>query len=85
MIYTHKWTLDIKQRITNLQSINPENIGSKKKKPKRDKHSSPQEGKVDKILIDWQCVVVVGGLKRGQGVQRREHEGLGRLSWINHR
>ena len=36
-VLTHKWLLDIKQRITNLQSITPENLDNKED-PKRDGH-----------------------------------------------
>ena len=36
-VLTHKWILDVKQRITRLQSTTPEKLGNKED-PKRDMH-----------------------------------------------
>ena len=47
-MYSHKWILDIKNRITRIQSIAPEKLGNKKD-PNRDTHESPWEEEFDKI------------------------------------
>ena len=41
-VLTHKWILDLKQRITRLQSTTPEKLGNKED-PKRETHGGAKE------------------------------------------
>ena len=47
-VLTHKWILDINQRITSLHFITSEKLGNKDN-PKRDIHEFPWEEEIDKI------------------------------------
>ena len=76
--------LDIKQRITSLQSTTPEKTGNKKN-PKRDIHGSPQgrgssQDLLNKLVV---CGRKEGGreARREEGEQGGEHGKSGSLSW----
>ena len=81
-ILTHKWLLDVKQRITRLEPTTPEKLVNKEN-PKKDIHGFPQgRGNRQVILRKWgACRMCAGGWgestrksKKGGGRRRREDE-----------
>ena len=88
-ILTHKWILDIKQRVTSLYSMSREKLG-KKENPKRDIHGSPWEREIISFFNQtispslvftgnrWHGFLGLDGVERRGWDKKEEAESMGK-------